>query len=43
MSTQVLHEVMTEPFTVYTAKNFPGMTGGVVKVLYEEDNAADAM
>jgi hypothetical protein len=27
MSTQVSDEVMSEPFTVYSAKNFPGMTG----------------
>ncbi|KAI8880868.1 hypothetical protein K501DRAFT_254273 [Backusella circina FSU 941] len=26
MSTQVSDEVMSEPFTVYSAKNFPGMT-----------------
>ncbi|KAI9488739.1 velvet factor-domain-containing protein, partial [Zychaea mexicana] len=27
MSTQVLHEVFSDPFSVYSAKNFPGMTG----------------
>lgn len=27
MSTQVLNEVFSDPFTVYTPKTFPGMTG----------------
>ncbi|KAI9275518.1 velvet factor-domain-containing protein [Phascolomyces articulosus] len=27
MSTRVLHEVYSNPFSVYSAKNFPGMTG----------------
>ncbi|KAG2217678.1 hypothetical protein INT45_008329 [Circinella minor] len=27
MSTQVLHEVFSDSFSVYSAKNFPGMTG----------------
>lgn len=27
MSTQVLDQVFSEPFTVYSPKDFPGMTG----------------
>ncbi|KAI8149041.1 velvet factor-domain-containing protein [Fennellomyces sp. T-0311] len=27
MSTEILHEVYSDPFQVYSAKNFPGMTG----------------
>lgn len=27
MSTQVSDDVLSNPFTVYSAKNFPGMTG----------------
>ena len=27
MSTQVLNEVLSDPFTVYTPKTLPGMTG----------------
>lgn len=27
MSTQVSDDVLSSPFTVYSAKNFPGMTG----------------
>lgn len=27
MSTKVLNEVFSDPFTVYSPKTFPGMTG----------------
>jgi len=27
MSTEVSNNVLSKPFTVYSAKNFPGMTG----------------